>query len=169
MRTIVAAVLFGVILTGPAGCVKSVPDLPTKAPVVIDKIDQTLHAASIKAFGISEALGAVAVDVAIIEKQLFNDKVIPADVHQQIQKGFGLLADRALAFNTAVANGVIKTWADLQVQVNSLLSAVQSVLDMVAGFKQQFGQTLETFRKIGVDILGAILKKAPEPVALEAR
>ena len=168
MRRLTAAFIVGLILAGP-GCASTQPPVIPKAPVVIDKIDESVNAAAIKALGISEALGAVAVDIAVIERQLATDKVIPNDAHLAIQKALNGLADNALKFNAAVTNKVIKTWADLKVQIDALTLNVQRVLDLVAAFKQPFGSVLDTFKKIGIDTLNAVLTGIKREEPLEAR
>lgn len=168
MRFKVCAVaLLTLALVAPLGCGGKPIVIPSAAPVVAG-IDQKVHAAAIKGLGISEALGVVAVDVAVIERRLAAENVIPASVHTQAQAAFTSLANGALAFNADVANGAIVTWADLSARVNPLIANVQKLIDLLAAFKTSIGSGVDALKSIGIDLLKGLLAPVKVPV-LEAR
>ena len=158
------------LLTVSVGCGGKPITIPSAAPVVAG-IDAKVHAAAIKGLGISEALGVVAVDVAVIERRLAAEKVIPAAVHTQAQAAFVALADGALKFNADVASGVIVTWADLTARVDPLIANVQKLIDLLTAFKTSIGSGFDALKTIGIDLLKGLLLpvKTGTLTALEAR
>lgn len=168
MRFKVCAVLaLALTLVAPVGCGGGLT-IPPATPIVAG-IDQQVHAAAIKGLGISEALGVVAVNVAVVERRLAQENVIPASVHTQAQAAFTNLANAALKFNADVASGVVVTWADLTARVDPLLANVQKLIDLLTAFKSSIGSGFDQLKAIGIDLLKGLLAPVKSPVALEAR
>lgn len=164
---ICAVVLLALTLVAPLGCGSKPIVIPSAAPVVAG-IDAKVHAAAIKGLGISEALGVVAVDVAVIEKKLADTNVIPAAVHQQVRVAFVAMAEAALKFNAEVASGVIVTWADLAARVDPMIANVQKIIDLLQAFKVSIGSGFDALKTIGIDLLKGLLTPVKTD-ALEAR
>lgn len=162
-----AIALLALTLVAPVSCGGGLT-IPPATPIVAG-IDAKVHAAAIKGLGISEALGVVAVDVAIIERRLAAENVIPATVHTQAQAAFTNLANAALKFNADVASGVIVSWADLTARVDPLLANVQKLIDLLTAFKTSIGGGLDQLKKIGIDLLTGLIAPVKLPVPLEAR